>query len=254
MRRIESEARLGTRLSASSRGMVSRTALERGDFQQERLHLRCRRQVTIVGTSGRAEVSDEALMLRYQRGDLSGFWRSRRAPQDPAFQFRLRQVGAVGAAEDLVQEVFVRVIESAGTFKHEAKFTTWAYTIARNLCVDHHRKASYRRHASLDERETREHGDGPSLGDQVADSHPRASTERGAISNEIQVRVVAALDALPVEQREVFLLRQVANLPFQEIAGITGTPENTVKSRMRYALERLQEALTEFEEYARALR
>ena len=65
---------------------------------------------------------------------------------------------------------------------------------------------------------------------------------------------MAALDALPGEQREVFLLRQVANLPFQEIASITGTPENTVKSRMRYALERLQEALTEFEEYARALR
>jgi RNA polymerase sigma-70 factor (ECF subfamily) len=134
------------------------------------------------------------------------------------------------------------------------KFTTWAYTIARNLCVDHHRKASYRRHASLDERDGREQGEGRSLGDQVADSHPRASTERSAISNEIQRKVVAALDALPGEQREVFLLRQVANLPFQEIATVTGTPENTVKSRMRYALERLQEALTEFEEYARALR
>ena len=68
------------------------------------------------------------------------------------------------------------------------------------------------------------------------------------------MRVVAAVEALPSEQREVFLLRHVANLAFQEIAVITETPENTVKSRMRYALERLQEALTEFEEYARALR
>jgi RNA polymerase sigma-70 factor (ECF subfamily) len=200
------------------------------------------------------DVPDEALMMRYQRGDLNAFGEIVSRHKTPIFNFVLRQVGASGAAEDLVQEVFVRVIENAGTFKHEAKFTTWAYTIARNLCVDHHRKASHRRHASLDERDKREHGEGPSLGEQVADSHPRASTERNAISNEIQLKVVAAVDALPSDQREVFLLRQVANLPFQEIAMITGAPENTVKSRMRYALERLQEALTEFEEYARALR
>ena len=88
----------------------------------------------------------------------------------------------------------------------------------------------------------------------MADLHPRASTERAAVSNEIQVKVAAAVEALPEEQREVFLLRHVANLPFQDIAEVTGTPENTVKSRMRYALERLQETLTDFEEYARALR
>lgn len=233
--------------------MFSRSPLERGDFQQERLHLRCR-LVTVVASGARGEVSDEALMMRYQRGDLTAFGELVARHKTPLFNFVLRQVGASGAAEDLIQEVFMRVIENAGTFKHEAKFTTWAYTIARNLCVDHHRKASHRRHASLDERESHDQGDGPSLGDRVADSHPRASTERGAISHEIQIKVVAAVDALPGEQREVFLLRQVANLPFQEIATITGTPENTVKSRMRYALERLQEALTEFEEYARALR
>ena len=59
---------------------------------------------------------------------------------------------------------------------------------------------------------------------------------------------------LPDDQREVFLMREVANLPFKEIAEITNVPENTVKSRMRYALERLQEALAEYEDYARALR
>ena len=137
---------------------------------------------------------------------------------------------------------------------HEAKFTTWSYTIARNLCIDHLRKASHRRHASLDQRETGPDGDGPALGEQLADLHPRASTERTALSNQIQIKVAAAVEALPDEQREVFLLRHVANLPFQEIAQVTGAPENTVKSRMRYALERLQEALTDFEEYARALR
>ena len=67
-------------------------------------------------------------------------------------------------------------------------------------------------------------------------------------------RIARAVDTLPDEQREVFLMREVANLPFKEIAEITNVPENTVKSRMRYALERLQEALVEYEEYARALR
>ena len=62
------------------------------------------------------------------------------------------------------------------------------------------------------------------------------------------------VEELPQEQREVFLLREVGNLPFKDIAQITGVPENTVKSRMRYALERLQESLSEYEDYARALR
>jgi RNA polymerase sigma-70 factor (ECF subfamily) len=65
---------------------------------------------------------------------------------------------------------------------------------------------------------------------------------------------VGAVDALPDEQREVFLLREIGNLPFKEIAVVTGVGENTVKSRMRYALDRLQEALSDFEEFARALR
>jgi RNA polymerase sigma-70 factor (ECF subfamily) len=212
------------------------------------------REGEVVGSAARVEVTDEALMTRYQRGDLTAFANLVDRHKTPIFNFVLRQIRVPQQAEDLVQEVFLRIIENASSFKHEAKFTTWAYTIARNLCIDHLRKASYRRHASLEQRESTDGGEGPALGEQVADLHPRASTERGAMSNEIQVKVVAAVEALPGEQREVFLLRHVANLPFQEIAQITGTPENTVKSRMRYALERLQEALTDFEEYARALR
>jgi RNA polymerase sigma-70 factor (ECF subfamily) len=80
------------------------------------------------------------------------------------------------------------------------------------------------------------------------------NVERTAVAGEIRERVLAAVDELPDEQREVFLMREVSNLPFKEIAEIVGVPENTVKSRMRYALERLQAALSDFEEYARALR
>jgi RNA polymerase sigma-70 factor (ECF subfamily) len=92
------------------------------------------------------------------------------------------------------------------------------------------------------------------LGESVAAQHPSANAERAAVSSEMQTTIVQAVEALPDDQREVFLLREVADLPFRDIAEITGASENTVKSRMRYALDRLKLALCEFEEYARALR
>jgi RNA polymerase sigma-70 factor (ECF subfamily) len=194
---------------------------------------------------------DETLMLRYQQGDRTAFAVLVRRHQQPLFNFALRQVRVPQVAEDVVQETFVRVVQNAADFKHEARFTTWVYTITRNLCIDQLRKRALRKHPSLDESRGEE-GDGPTLGEQTAD--PRASVEREATGSELKERIARAVDKLPDEQREVFLMRELANLPFKEIAEITGVPENTVKSRMRYALERLQEALAEYEEYARALR
>jgi RNA polymerase sigma-70 factor (ECF subfamily) len=114
------------------------------------------------------------------------------------------------------------------------------------------RKGTQRQHRSLDESAGPEDGHGPSLGERTADR--TANVERSALSLEIRTRLFSAIDELPDDQREVFLLREISNLPFKEIAEVVGAPENTVKSRMRYALERLQAALSEFEEYARALR
>ena len=90
------------------------------------------------------------------------------------------------------------------------------------------------------------------MGDRVPGTNP--AVDRQVIGKELKGRIQQAIAKLNEEQREVFLLREIANLSFQEIAAVTGAPEHTVKSRMRYALERLQEALTDFEEYARALR
>jgi len=201
----------------------------------------------------RPEVSDEALMIRYQRGDKSAFSLLVRRHQSPLYNFALRQIGAPSVAEDVVQEAFVRVVQNATEFKHEARFTTWVYTITRNLCVDQLRKRALRKHPSLDDaRGNDEGGEGRTLGEQTAD--PRASVEREATGSELKERITRAVETLPEDQREVFLMREVSNLPFKEIAEIVGVPENTVKSRMRYALERLQQALSEYEEYARALR
>jgi RNA polymerase sigma-70 factor, ECF subfamily len=199
------------------------------------------------------EVTDEILMVRFQRGDRTAFTTLVRRHQTSLYNFALRQIGAQAVAEEVVQDAFVRVVQNAAEFKHEARFTTWVYTILRNLCIDQLRRRALRRHPSLDERASRR-GDeeGPTLLEQTADS--RASVEREATGTELKEKIARAVETLPDEQREVFLLREVSNLPFKEIATITGVPENTVKSRMRYALERLQQALCDYEEYARALR
>jgi RNA polymerase sigma-70 factor (ECF subfamily) len=197
------------------------------------------------------DTSDEMLMIRYQRGDRQAFATLLRRYSRPLHNFALRQLRDPALAEDVTQEAFLKLVKSAAEFKHEARFSTWLYTITRNLCIDQMRRASHRRHASLDQ---------PSgthdrvVADTVADQHPAASAERSAVGSEMKSCIVRAVDGLPEEQREVFLLREVAHLRFSEIAVVTGVPENTVKSRMRYALERLRDALADFEDYARALR
>jgi RNA polymerase sigma-70 factor (ECF subfamily) len=202
--------------------------------------------------TGGHDPTDEALMIRFQRGDRAAFALLVRRHQGPLYNFALRHLRAPQLAEDVVQDAFVRVVQNAGEFKHEARFTTWVYTITRNLCIDQLRKRALRKHPSLDQEKPGEEGDGPTLGEQTADT--RASVERDATGSELKERIAKAVEELPEEQREVFLMREVANLPFKEIADVTGVPENTVKSRMRYALERLQQALSEYEEYSRALK
>ncbi len=166
------------------------------------------------------------------------------------FNFILRSVQVRAVAEEIHQDAWLRILQGASDFHGSSKFTTWAYTVARNLCIDHARRAALRRHPSLDEPRGGDE-DGPRLGELIPD--PKAHVDRGAIGKELQQRIAAAIELLPPEQREVFLMREYSCLQFKEIAEIVGAPENTVKSRMRYALERLQEALAEYEDYARAL-
>lgn len=204
-----------------------------------------------VNDRTRDDVSDEALMLRYQGGDRTAFAVLVRRHKTPIYNFILRHVSAPAAAEDLTQDAFVRVVQNAGEFRHSSRFSTWVFTIARNLCIDHIRKMSHRKHASLDQAPSE---DGTPLGERLADGHPRAAVDRMAGMGELSDRIKAAVEDLPEDQREVFLLREVGCVPFKDIAEMIGVPENTIKSRMRYALERLQRALAEYEDYAKALK
>lgn len=201
-------------------------------------------------TEGHAESSDEMLMVRYKRGDRDAFAELVRRYQKPLFNFSIRYLKNQEAAREVTQDAFLRVVKRSADFKHESRFSTWIFAITRNLCIDELRKGKHRNHPSLDEATS----GGTPLGEKLEGAGPRTDGESGASDGELRTGILKAIDSLPDDQREVFLLRQLGGVPFAEIAKITGVPENTVKSRMRYALERLQKELREYEEYARALR
>jgi RNA polymerase sigma-70 factor, ECF subfamily len=204
-----------------------------------------------------AAVTDELLMIRYQRGDSEAFgWLVRRHNQR-LYNFILRLVKNPSAAEELAQEAFLKIVKNSASFKHEARFSTWLYAIARNLCIDHQRKQRLRRHNSLDQpaNQSQPTDQGSrTLGETVADPHPSSNVERSVTKGRMAEAMVGAVEALPDDQKEVFLLRELGGLPFKDIAEVTGVGENTVKSRMRYALERLQQALEAYKDHAQELK
>lgn len=189
-------------------------------------------------------LTDEALMLEFQRGDAAAFDVLLARHRRPLFSFLVRQTRNATVAEDLFQDVCERIIKQAPRYKATAKFTTWMYTIARNRSYDYFRRQKFRRADSLS-RPVGGGADGNAvpLGDILpsANAGPAELTDRAATRTAIE-QCVARLDPI---QREVFLLREVQGLPFDEIARITDANLSTVKSRMRYALQHLRRLLTD---------
>jgi RNA polymerase sigma-70 factor (ECF subfamily) len=192
--------------------------------------------------------TDEELMIRFQQGDALAFETLFERFRGPIHSFLFRQCGDRNTAEDLQQDVFTKVVTGAPSFQHQSKFSTWIYTIARNAAVDAARRAVHRRHRSLEEQAR---DSGPRLEDRLQGAGP--APDRSAIAERLREELVTAIEDLPADQREVFLLRQYSGLPFEEIARIVDAKVGTVKSRMRYALEALRRELEEYADYARTL-
>jgi RNA polymerase sigma-70 factor (ECF subfamily) len=186
------------------------------------------------------EPTDEEAMVRFQQGDAGAFDRLLLRHSPGVLRFIMKMIRVQHAqAEDLLQEVFLKVIEGRKKYNSSRKFTTWLYTIARNHCIDYLRIEEHRRHASLDAPLSDEENDNPVILD-VVRSVERNQEEK-AIDKETQALLNTAIMGLREEYKEVFLLREIEELSLNEIAEIAGVPLSTVKSRLRYAYRDLRE-------------
>lgn len=194
------------------------------------------------------ELEDSELMIRYAQGDDRAFTLLFERHKRPLYTYILRSCGRPDIADELLQDVFLRVINSASNYKPSAKFTTWLYRIARNACIDAARKRSRAQVYSLQNSAAGDDS-GDSFQDRLVDGDAR-SGDIDADRKAFRDRLQRALEKLPEEQREVFLLREISGLTFREVAQIMDAPLPTIKSRMRYALEALRRELAEFRDHS----
>jgi RNA polymerase sigma-70 factor (ECF subfamily) len=174
---------------------------------------------------------DSALMLRYRDGDVTAFEILYKRHKDALYRYLLRLCRHRDSAEDVFQDVWGKIIKARESYRPTAKFTTFLYRVAHNCFIDHIRRN--KRHAQTVDGEPDNQPDPGEL--------PEMRTERSLARR----RLLAALQQLPDEQRDVFLLREEAGLNLDQIASITGTNRETAKSRLRYAIGKLRAAIDE---------
>ena len=188
--------------------------------------------------------TDEALMCAYGQGSARAFETLYGRHKGATYRYFLRHTASdVATAEELHQDLWLRVIGARERYEAQAKFSTWLFTLARHRMVDHWRAR-----------------DGVSLAT-LADEEIAAQVEEGAVASrdgrddplhatmdaESSRRLLAALVAVPPLQRDAFLLHIEGGLSLDEIARLTATSSETVKSRLRYAYRRLRDSLEDLQ-------
>lgn len=173
-------------------------------------------------------------MLAYAQGNVRAFDELYNRQRGMLYRFILRSVSDRASADELYQETWSRLIASRTRYRVEAKFSTWLLQIAHNLIVDSFRRARPQAGAEETEAILRE-----------LDAPDSERPERVLGEFEQRRRLQLALEGLPSEQREAFLLRVESGLGLDEIAAVTGAGHETVKSRLRYAFARIRETLAE---------
>lgn len=184
--------------------------------------------------------SDEALMARVARGRQDAFEYLLSRYEDAVVTFCYAFVGSRETAEDLAQETFLRVYRSAPRYKPLAKFTTWLYRIAANLCINEIHKCKLRRAISLDEPMGPD-ADGTRVVERIAspEAQPLSEVEK----REAHALVEKAIARLPEDQRATLVLVEYHHLSYREISDILGVTVSAIKMRVKRARETLRDML-----------
>jgi len=191
--------------------------------------------------SSAQDPTDEALMQVFARGNMNAFEQLYDRHETGVWRFVFRSVQNQAVADDLVQELWFAVARSAASYEPTAKFKTWLFTMARNRVIDHSRTA--KNHASIDA----ENDEGESMfSDLAADS--RLGPLRQVSSREQAKALLDAIEQLPDDQREAFLMQAEGDMSVEDIAAATGVSFETAKSRLRYARNKLKTLLADFAE------
>ncbi|NUO79870.1 sigma-70 family RNA polymerase sigma factor [candidate division KSB1 bacterium] len=192
-------------------------------------------------------MNDRDLIERFLRGEAAAFntlvWRW----QKTIYNFILRDIGNRDEAQDLTQQVFVRVYRNLDKLKNLDRFSTWIYQIAANLCRDLIKQRRRRGQQSL---EGMQEAGAVELASNAAltlqaehEEHPDRVVSRSQLRDLLE----KALQEIPEEQRIVVVMKEYQNLKFTEIAEILGAPVNTVKSRLYYGLNALKKVLSRWQ-------
>jgi RNA polymerase sigma-70 factor, ECF subfamily len=185
-----------------------------------------------------AAEEDGALMLRYRAGDVRAFEVLYQRHKGALYRYLQRLCRQRETVNDLFQEVWSRVISSRERYEVRAQFTTFLFHIAHNCAMDHFRRAE-RQHVNRTD-------DVVDLQDYL----PGADSERPdsqVSEGQLQAAFERALNRLPAEQRNVFVLREETGMSLEEIGRVTGVTMETAKSRLRYALAKLRDTLRQYE-------
>jgi RNA polymerase sigma-70 factor (ECF subfamily) len=143
-------------------------------------------------------------------------------------------------ARDMAQEAFIKAYNNLHRFRLESSFYTWLYRIAMNVCIDFHRRRKLRRTEEFDE------GIGARGSDGAIDPiHRKLDPGKELERKQLRERILTALEALPEEQKQIVVLREIDGMSYKEIAEVLDIPEGTVMSRLFYARKKLQAALQE---------
>ncbi|MDF1814722.1 MAG: sigma-70 family RNA polymerase sigma factor [Verrucomicrobiales bacterium] len=181
-----------------------------------------------------------ALMMKVKSGDMAAFEELVEIHQSSVIGTVAKMLGNPAEAEDIAQQVFVRVWKSAGRYEPQAKFTTWLFTITRNLVFNEVRRRKRKPSVSMEEREEEFY--------LIEADHTTISPDDSALQSELEEAIDKAVADLPEKQRMAVVLRRYEEMPYEEIGKVLDITVPAVKSLLFRARSQLKESLRQYME------